>query len=193
MFKIQVLISGQGSTLDNLAEQCVENGNLYGLVKIVRVVANRVCPGEEVAKKWNLPFEIIRPQDYSDTAAWSEKLLDCDVDLHVMGGFLKKIVVPPRWENKVINIHPSIEAEFAGPGMYGMHVHQAVLAAKKKITGCTVHIVNNVYDDGPVLVQEQIAILAGDSAEDIRDNVQRREKMLYPRAILNYLKKLRDS
>lgn len=193
MFKIQVLVSGAGSTLDNLAEQCYDdfNGRLHNFVKIERVVADRECAARAIAEKWNLPFEVIKRSDYEDREQWSEALFNCDVDLHVMGGFLSQVVVPDRWNARILNIHPSIKAKYSGKGMYGIKVHEAVVRDGEKITGCTVHVVDNNYDEGPVIAQEAVAVMDEDTPDEVQRNVQKREQLLYPRVILDYLKKIR--
>jgi phosphoribosylglycinamide formyltransferase-1 len=188
MYQIAVLISGAGSTLDNLAHHCYDeyDGMLKGFVEITRVVADRECKGLEVAEKWGLPKVVIKATDYPDKVAWSEALFDAEVNLHVLGGFLSQVVVPLRWEGKIVNIHPSLLPAYGGKGMYGIKVHEAVIAAKEKVTGCTVHTVTDVYDDGMILGQIKQAVLPWDDAESLQQAVQKMEQKLYPRTILNF-------
>lgn len=190
MFKLSVLVSGSGTTLDNLAHHCFDEneGMLFGWVKITNVIADRECEAREIAKKWNLPFLVVPRRIYRDTETWSEALLASDVHLHIMGGFLSKIVVPEKWHNRVLNIHPSMLPLHGGKGMYGLNVHKAVIESKDKSTGCSVHVVDNEYDHGPIIGQMKVAILPWDTPETLQEAVQSMERMLYPRAILNYLK-----
>jgi folate-dependent phosphoribosylglycinamide formyltransferase PurN len=187
MFQIQVLVSGAGSTLDNLAEACCDKleGRLFGFVEIKRVVADRECAARQIAEKWGLPFVVVDKTDFN-------ALFDCDVDLHVMGGYLSKVTVPTHLEGKIVNIHPSLDPKYSGEGMYGMKVHEAIVRDGVKITGCTVHLVDNNYDEGRVLAQEPVAVLDDDTPDEVQRNVQARECLLYPRAILDYLKVLKN-
>jgi phosphoribosylglycinamide formyltransferase-1 len=191
MYKLNVLVSGTGSTLDNLAMHCYDEreGMLRGFVEIKRVVADRECEGRRVAQKWNLPFHVMRLKDYADRTSWSESLLDIDVDLHVMGGFLSRICVPERWEESIVNIHPSLLPAYGGKGMYGSKVHEAVVANHEEFTGCSVHTVTNEVDEGTIIGQIKMAVLPWDTPQSLQHSVQDMERKLYPRTILNYLQK----
>lgn len=191
MYNISVLVSGAGSTLDNLAYHCYDDdGMVKGFLDIRRVIANRDCPALEVADKWRITKIVSPPTD--DIVSWSEGLFPeedpDDIDLHVMAGWLKKVHVPEWAENKILNIHPSIDPKYSGDGWYGSKVHEAVVANNESITGCTVHIVDNEYDNGEVIAQEQVAVLPWDNAKDVEEAVKERERLLYPRAILNFLR-----
>jgi phosphoribosylglycinamide formyltransferase-1 len=190
MYKISVLVSGAGSTLDNLAFHCYDEyeGMIRGFIEIAQVVADRPCKAEEVAKKWNLPFTIAKRSDFPSQEEWSNALLPNDVNLHVMGGFLSKIIVPERWKGKILNIHPSLLPAYGGKGMHGIKVHEAVIQNKEQFSGCTVHVVDNEYDHGEIVEQIKQAVLPWDNAESLQDAIQNMEKRLYPRAILNFLR-----
>lgn len=204
MFDLSVLVSGSGSTLDNLAHHCYDQdeGMVYGFLRITQVVADRECAALKVADKWNLPAKVVERIDYPSDEEWSDSLLGNDgplflkdgthVDpsgdphLHVMAGFLSKIVVPEKWHNRIVNIHPSLLPAYGGKGMYGIKVHEAVIAAGENVSGCTVHVVDNELDHGPILAQIKQAVLLSDDAKSLQAAIQNMEKMLYPRAILNY-------
>jgi phosphoribosylglycinamide formyltransferase 1 len=186
LHKIQVLVSGAGSTLDNLAQQC-STGCLSGVATISRVVADRECNARFIALKWGLPFVVIPRSEFESTSEWSLALFDCDVYLHVMGGFLGKVVVPEWLAGKVLNIHPAIDSKYAGKGMYGIRVHRMVVQAGEKRTGCTVHIVNNEYDAGKILAKGTVLLCESDTPEVVEAKVQEQERMLYPRVISEYL------
>jgi phosphoribosylglycinamide formyltransferase-1 len=188
MYDLSVMISGSGSTLDNLAMHCFDQdeGMVYGFLNIKQVVADRECKGLEVAEKWKIPSVVIERTDYETDEQWSESLLDFDVHLHIMGGFLSKIVVPEKWHNRILNIHPSLLPAYGGHGMYGIKVHEAVIANGENISGCTVHVVDNEIDHGPIVAQIKQAVLLSDDAKSLQKAIQNMEKMLYPRAILNY-------
>lgn len=159
-----------------------------GSSRSAEVVADRECEARAVAEKWNLPFEVIKKFDHPDVTSWSEALLDQEVDLHVMGGFLSLIEVPEKWANKILNIHPSLLPAYGGKGMYGDKVHEAVIANKEQFTGCTVHIVDNEYDHGEIVEQVRQGVLPWDTAASLKDAVQEMENRLYPRTILNFLR-----
>lgn len=188
MYTLSVLVSGAGSTLDNLAFHCRDEmeGMIRGFCDVTQVVADRECKALDVADRWGIPARICERIDYDSDEEWSEHLLDFDGHLHVMGGFLSKIVVPAKWKNRVLNIHPSLLPAYGGKGMHGIKVHEAVVAAGETVTGCTVHVVDDEYDHGPILAQIKQAVLSRDTPEDVQQVVGKMEKLLYPRAILNY-------
>jgi len=102
-------------------------------------------------------------------------------------GWLKKLTVPTRWNGRILNIHPGLLPRFGGPGMYGMHVHRAVLAAGEAESGATVHLVDGDYDHGRVLAQLRVPVLPGDTPEELQRRVYGAEMELYPRALAAYL------
>jgi len=102
-------------------------------------------------------------------------------------GWLKKLELPPRWEGRVLNIHPGPLPEFGGQGMYGMNVHQAVLAAGAAASACTVHLVDNVYDHGRILARTPVPVLPGDTPEALQKRVYEQEMALYPEALRAFL------
>jgi phosphoribosylglycinamide formyltransferase 1 len=104
-------------------------------------------------------------------------------DLIILGGWLHRLEIPPAWAGRVLNIHPSLLPAFGGQGMYGMHVHEAVWAAGVRITGCTVHIVDNDYDTGPIVAQAAVPIFDEDTPADLAARVFAAECELYPYAI----------
>jgi len=105
------------------------------------------------------------------------------VDLITLAGFLKLYVIPPEYQRKVLNIHPALLPDFGGDGFYGDKVHQAVLDAQAKESGCTVHFADNTYDTGPIILQKKVPVLAGDTVHTLADRVFEAEKEAYPEAI----------
>ena len=108
---------------------------------------------------------------------------EAGVDLVVMAGFLKHVLIPPDFEDRVINIHPSLLPSFGGPGMYGHHVHQAVIDRGVKISGCTVHYVDNHYDNGPIILQRSCEVKDDDTADSLAARVFQEECEALPAAI----------
>ncbi|NUQ50856.1 MAG: phosphoribosylglycinamide formyltransferase, partial [Phycisphaerae bacterium] len=177
-----VLISGSGSTLANLIER-IADGRLRG-VAIRLVISSRASvAGVDVARRAGLPVEIVRRKDH-DEATLSERisgLLDAaGVDLVVMGGFLCHWRLPARYVGRTLNIHPALLPDFGGKGMYGEHVHRAVLGSGAAESGCTVHLVDEQYDHGPIIAQRRVPVQPGDTPESLARRVAAEERELYP-------------
>lgn len=171
LLPIAVLVSGEGTTLDALAEMCV-GGHLP--VRIVLVVSDRPhAPAIERARRRGLAT-IVLPSHGVPPAAWSARLTAeleaAGAELVVNAGFLT--ILPDewleRWNGRAINLHPSLLPKYGGRGMYGSRVHRAVLAAGDPETGVTVHIVTRDIDGGPRLAQERVPVLPGDTPETLR-------------------------
>lgn len=182
--RLAVLISGGGSTLLNLLDK-IEHGELNASVECV--IASRQCAGVERSIARGHACEVIAARQYATARELSDVIFarcrSAKVDLVILGGFLSRIEVPPDFEGRVLNIHPSLIPSFCGQGMYGHHVHEAVLARGCKITGCTVHVVDNEYDHGPIIVQKAVPVLDGDDADRLARRVFVAECEAYPEAI----------
>jgi phosphoribosylglycinamide formyltransferase 1 len=189
--KLAVLISGTGRTLANLIEK-IADGSLGA--EIVAVVSSRPgVRGVEIAVAAGIPTTVIERRTHSDDEAFSadiyRTLSTYEPDLIICAGFLKRLVVTPDWEGRILNIHPCLipESNVAGAGSYGDRVHAAVLESGAAKSGATVHVVDNEYDHGEVVLKETVPVLAGDRAEDLSARVFALECDLYPRAISRYL------
>ena len=168
---VAVLVSGEGTTLEGLAELAV-GGHLP--IRICLVVSDRPnIPAIERARRRGIPT-VVLPTRGADPDAWSDRLtkelLDKGVELVVLAGFLS--ILPSRWverwAGRAINIHPALLPRHGGPGMYGMRVHKAVLASGEKETGATVHVVTSEVDGGPTVAQERLPVLPNDTPESLR-------------------------
>jgi phosphoribosylglycinamide formyltransferase-1 len=183
--KLAVLISGGGTTLRNLIEQ-IGGGSLRADIKLV-VSSNPSAGGLRFGDEAGIPSLVVRQKDHPDPAAFAHAVFDpiraAGVELVVMGGFLKHVPIPPDFENRVINIHPALIPSFCGHGMYGLRVHQAVLDYGAKVTGCTVHFVDNEYDHGPIILQRVVEVNPDDSAETLQKRVFAVECEALPAAI----------
>lgn len=184
--QIGVLISGGGSTLENLIRRIAE-GTLRR-VRIAVVASSRsAVRGVEIARSARLPLEVVRPRDFGDDAAFAETLaglLDrAGVELVVMGGYLCLWRYPARYEGRVLNIHPALLPGFGGKGLYGRHVHEAVLASGVTESGCTVHLVDHQYDHGPIVAQSRVPVLPGDTPDTLAARVGEAEREVYPAVI----------
>ncbi len=184
--RLAVLISGGGTTLENLVAR-IGDGRLRG-VQIRLVISSRASVrGVDIARSAGLPLAIIRRKDYpSDdlfSAAITAALDHAGVDLVTLAGFLCFWHLPPQYEGRVLNIHPALLPRFGGQGFYGHRVHEAVLAAGAAESGCTVHLVDNQYDHGPIVAQSRVPVRPDDTPDTLAERVGAAERELYPRVI----------
>jgi phosphoribosylglycinamide formyltransferase-1 len=183
--RLGVLISGGGTTLMNILEY-INAGKLNAKVAVV-ISSRATVSGVEKAKKAGLEVKIIRKKDYPDTDEFSrrieEELNAAKADLVIQGGWLCLWKIPKKYENRVMNIHPALLPSFGGQGMWGHHVHEAVLKAGCKVSGCTVHFCTNEYDKGPIIVQRCCKVEEGDTPDSLAARVFEQECLAYPEAI----------
>lgn len=198
--RLAVLLSGGGTTLQNLAER-IDAGALEAEVACV-IASNDRCYGIERAAQLGLPCEVIRRKDFAEhgpdaTPHFSRAVFDqcraAGADLVCLAGFLSLLVIPGDYAGRVLNIHPSLLPKFGGKGMHGSHVHAAVLAAGETGSGCTVHLADNTYDTGPVLLQKACEVRADDTPDSLAARVFELEKSAYPEAIGGLIRGLRRS
>lgn len=192
MINIAVLVSGGGTNLQALidAEQTgrLENG------RIALVVSSN--PGAfalERAAKAGIPSEVLRRRDYPSAEAWGEALAallaEKEIGLIVLAGFMTVLSadICRRYENKIINVHPSLIPSFCGEGFYGLHVHEAALAKGVKVTGATVHFVSEVVDGGAIIAQKAVEVAPEDTPETLQKRVMRQaEWLLLPQAVSDF-------
>lgn len=182
--RLAVLLSGAGRTLANI-RGLIARKRLSASVEVVVSTRGNVG-GVEQAREAHIPYHIVRPADLTPEEFGNrvtESLAGHSFDLVLMAGFLRHWPVPPQYEGKVMNIHPSLLPVFGGKGMYGNRVHQAVLDAGVKVSGCTVHFVNNEFDAGPIIVQRACPVLENDTADSLAARVFVQECIAYPSAI----------
>jgi phosphoribosylglycinamide formyltransferase-1 len=183
--RLGILISGSGRTMINIQE-LIKQKKLNA--EIAAVISSRSdVAGIEKAKSANLPLEIIRKKDFPEIENFSEQikknLLTARVDLVIQAGWLCLWKIPPQFENRVMNIHPALLPAFGGQGMWGHHVHEAVLKAGCKISGCTVHFCTNEYDKGPIILQKCCPVRDDDDPDTLAARVFEQECIAYPEAI----------
>ena len=182
-FPIAALISGAGSTLENIFQQ-IESGRLDAEVRCV-VTSRAKAKGLAFAQKRGVATAVVTPKAFDTVEAFSEavfeKLAGCE--LVALAGFMSLLAIPEPWVGRVINVHPALIPAFCGRGMYGRHVHEAVIDYGVKVTGCTVHFVDNEYDHGPVIAQRAVAVENDDTPETLAARVQAVERELYPQVI----------
>lgn len=189
MLKIAVCVSGGGTNLQAIID-AVENGKVTNTEISVVISNNKNAYALERAKNHNIEGICISPKDYEDRTAFNkaflEKLDSYQVDLVVLAGFL--VVIPEemidRYRNRIINVHPSLIPSFCGTGYYGLKVHEAALARGVKVTGATVHFVDEGTDTGPIILQKAVAIENGDTPEILQRRVmEQAEWEILPQAI----------
>jgi formyltetrahydrofolate-dependent phosphoribosylglycinamide formyltransferase len=151
------------------------------------VASNAACFGVERAKRLGIPAEVVSRKESASVEVFSERITGVlrrhQVDLALMAGFLSLWKIPADLQGRVLNIHPALLPKFGGKGMHGHFVHEAVLAAGEKESGCTVHLADNQYDHGPILVQRRVPVLAGDTAQELAKRVFAEECVAYPQAV----------
>jgi phosphoribosylglycinamide formyltransferase-1 len=182
--RIAVLVSGGGTTLQNFID-LIADGQLGA--EIVQVVGSRADAfGVERARRARLPVAVVNPKELG-TEAFSERVFDlcrqAQADLVCLAGFLHYLRIPEDFALRVMNIHPALLPAFGGKGMYGHHVHEAVLEHGVKVTGCTVHFADHEYDHGPIVLQRAIPVLEDDTPETLAFRVFEQECIAYPEAI----------
>lgn len=191
--RIAALISGGGRTLLNIAD-CIDRGELNATIACV-IASRRDIPGVERIR--GRGFTVHIAGDYKDQG---EKIVqdkiwqwidEADADLVCLCGWLKKLHVEPRYAGRIMNIHPALLPDFGGLGMYGHHVHEAVLASGHTESGCTVHYVDEHYDNGPIIVQKRCPIVPGDTPETLAARVFIEECKAYPEAIRKFADEFR--
>lgn len=183
--KLAVLLSGSGSTLENICEHSAA-GKLDADVAVV--ISSRLnVLGVERAKRRGIPVFVVSHKKHPDVADYSKTIFEhirsYAPDLVVLAGFMSMIQIPAAYSNRVINVHPALLPAFGGKGMYGHHVHEAVLKHGCKIAGCTVHFVDDHYDQGPIIAQKAVDVKDDDTVETLAARVQEAERELYPKTI----------
>lgn len=189
MLKICVCVSGGGTNLQAIMD-AIDDGRITN-TEIVRVISNNQgAYALERARGRGIDAVVVSPKDFDSRAHFNEAFLKCvdeaAPDLIVLAGFL--VVIPPamtkKYEGHIINIHPALIPSFCGKGYYGLKVHEAALARGVKVTGATVHFVDEGTDTGPILLQKAVEVLPGDTPESLQKRVmEQAEWQILPQAI----------
>jgi len=181
--RLGVLLSGGGRTLGNLLK-LIDAGELSARVSVV--IASRQCRGVDIATSAGIPTHVVPRKETLDpeySTRITALLEEAGCELVVMAGFLSMWHIPPHYDGRVVNIHPSLLPSFGGRGMFGCHVHEAVIAHGCKVSGCTVHFVNNRYDEGPIIIQKCVEVRFDDTPDDLGARVFEQECIALPEAI----------
>ena len=179
--RVAVAVSGRGSNLQALLRALGPDAP----ARVVLVLSDRPDAGAlDRAREHGVPVEVL--SDPADAAEWLTRLERHGTELVVLAGYLKLVPAPVivRFRNRILNIHPALLPAFGGKGMYGHRVHQAVLASGARESGATVHLVDEVYDRGPVLGQARVPVLPDDTPDRLAARVLEVEHRLLPAAVL---------
>lgn len=184
MFKIAVLVSGGGTNLQSIID-AVKVGELDCKIEMVISSKDGVYALER-AKEAGIDTYVVSKKEYGENQ--SNRILELTegkVDLIVLAGYLSILdgEILDKFKNRIINIHPSLIPSFCGPKMYGLHVHEVAIKKGVKVSGCTVHFVNNEVDGGAIILQEAVPVYFEDSAEDLQKRILVKEHLLLPKAI----------
>jgi len=182
--RLGVLLSGSGRTLQNFID-LIAAGELDAQIAVV-IVDRPGIKGIQRAEDAGLKTALIPrkgtpPDQFSRQI--TEALAEAKVDLVCLAGFLSLWTIPPRFEGRVMNIHPALLPKFGGRGFYGHHVHEAVLKNAQAVSGCTVHFCDNQYDHGPIILQREVPVLPDDTPDTLANRVFEQELIAYPEAI----------
>lgn len=188
MINITVMVSGGGTNFQAIIDG-IENG-LIENARIVQVISSTSkAYSLERAKKHQIPAKVIGKENFPQTAERTEAIVaaldEAETDLVVLAGYMS-ILEPKliqRYQGRIINIHPSLIPSFCGPGFYGKHVHKAVLEAGVKETGATVHFVDEGVDTGPIILQEKVPVLPGDTPDTLAARVLITEHKILQQAV----------
>jgi phosphoribosylglycinamide formyltransferase 1 len=197
VFRLAVFASGKGSNLRAI-DEAIRSGSLVGIELALVVSNNSTAEALEYARTHGIPALHCSVVSAGSEAAHESTLLqaltDQKIDLIALAGYLKRIPngVVRAFEGRMINIHPALLPDFGGEGMYGIHVHRAVLAAHRSRTGATVHYVSGEYDTGTIIAQAECAVESSDTPESISKKVLHLEHELYPRALQIVVDRLRS-
>jgi phosphoribosylglycinamide formyltransferase-1 len=189
MLKVGVLVSGGGTNLQAIIDK-IESGYINNATIVTVVSSNPNAYAIERAKKNNIPYSVITKNDFESRELFDEALIDhfksLEVDLIVLAGFM--LVLGKRfiqvYHNRIINVHPALIPSFCGMGFYGLKVHEAVLKHGVKVTGATVHFVDEGTDTGPILLQKAVYINEDDTPQTLQKRVmEEAEWAIFPEAV----------
>jgi phosphoribosylglycinamide formyltransferase 1 len=186
--KIAIFASGAGSNARKILEYSKSNPQSY---IVALIFSNKPAAGVlDIAAEYGVPFIIIEKEEFFRGHHYLPRLKGAEIDLIVLAGFLWKIpqALIDTYRNKIINIHPALLPKFGGKGMYGVHVHQAVLDAGEKETGITIHYVDEHYDHGDVIFQVRCKVEAGETADSLAQKIHLLEHEWFPKIIERVVK-----
>jgi phosphoribosylglycinamide formyltransferase-1 len=192
--RIAVLVSGGGTNLQSLID--ASGASDYPAEIVLVLSSSKKAYGLERAKNHSIPAVCLRRKDFKSDEAYARAMISVldehSVEMICLAGYMKLLPasVVGRYRNRILNIHPALLPKFGGKGMYGMNVHQAVIDAGESESGATVHLVDEIYDNGKILDQIRVPVLKEDSPEDLQKRVLEQEHILYPRVVSSVAMKI---
>ena len=189
MNKLAIFVSGSGTNAENIIRYFQTNKALDTEVAIV--ISNRAdAYALERAKKLNVPSAVLSRAEFNNPEVTLPLLDGYGINFIVLAGFLLKVpkYLVNRYQGRIVNIHPALLPKFGGKGMYGHHVHEAVVAAGEKETGITIHHVNENYDQGSIIFQATVAVNPTDTPDDVAAKIHELEQAHFPRVIAETLR-----
>jgi formyltetrahydrofolate-dependent phosphoribosylglycinamide formyltransferase len=190
--RLAALVSGGGTTLQNFCD-LIAAGKLEARIEVVISSVTNAYALER-ARAAGIDTFVVRRRDFESQEAFSEAItaiLDrYEIDLVVLSGYLQRYIFPAKFEGRVLNTHPGLLPKYGGLGMYGHHVHEAVLAAGETESGCTVIIADHEYDHGPAIAERRVPVLPGDTPESLAERVMAAEREVFPEAVRTYAQRL---
>jgi formyltetrahydrofolate-dependent phosphoribosylglycinamide formyltransferase len=194
--RVAVLVSGGGSNMEALIR--AERAGRLPKAEIALVISNRPDAGAiERAKAHGVPTAVVASKSFAQDADFQDailkKLTEARIDIVCLAGYLKKVGarIVERFRGRIMNIHPALLPKYGGAGMYGHHVHEAVIAAGDLESGCSVHIVDDEFDHGPVLAQSRVPVLKGDTPQRLAERILEQEHQLYPQVLAQFCDQLK--
>jgi phosphoribosylglycinamide formyltransferase-1 len=187
--KLAIFASGSGSNAENICNYFANTSD----IEVVLICTNkRDAYIVKRAEKLNIPVAFISKDDLNNFDDLHKKLQNAEVDSIILAGFLLKIpeIMVKSYPNKIINIHPSLLPKYGGKGMYGSNVHKAVLKNKEKESGISIHLVNQNYDEGKIIMQKTCSISEGETIETLTNKIHQLEHNYFPVAIEKTLKNI---
>lgn len=189
MLNIVVLVSGGGTNLQAIIDACecgkIKNGKIAGVIS-----SSPAAYALERAAKHSIPSSVVSRKEFENSKAFDDALIaeieKYKADLIVLAGFMSILgeELTKKYANKIINVHPALIPSFCGKGFYGLHVHEAALAYGVKVTGATVHFVNEIPDGGAIILQKAVEVIQGDTPETLQKRVmEQAEWKILPQAI----------
>lgn len=191
MNRLAIFVSGSGTNAENIIRYFQTNKELDTEAAIV--ISNRAdAYALERAKKLNVPSTVLSRADFNNPEVTLPLLDSYGINFIVLAGFLLKVpeYLVDRYQGRIVNIHPALLPKFGGKGMYGHHVHEAVVAAGEKETGITIHHVNENYDQGSIIFQATVAVDPTDTPDDVAAKIHELEQTHFPRVIAETLRTL---
>jgi formyltetrahydrofolate-dependent phosphoribosylglycinamide formyltransferase len=188
---IAIFASGTGSN----AQKIIDHFRNHSLIKVTLIVCNNPGAGVlKIAERENIPALIIKKEKFVDGDSCLKELKENKINFIVLAGFLWRLPIPiiNVYPHRIINIHPALLPKYGGKGMYGNKVHEAVIAAKEKESGITIHYVDELYDNGDIIFQARCPVLPDDTADSLAQRIHQLEHEYYPKMIENTIQSTRS-